>query len=94
MSAIESNTAAFASKKQVLFVNDDELRPSGHFPKGYRVLRPYEDTAFGDVVLKKTRNGHRAKSGVKIEHDISPNRPVRQHCIRMTCDNDLSCKPL
>ena len=52
----------------------DNLRPPAIFAKGYRELVPYEKTTFGEVTLKKTKNGQRAKSGVKIERDISPCR--------------------
>jgi hypothetical protein len=69
-----SSSSTMAAARQVLFVEDHQLRPNGEFPLGYHVLSPYEKTIFGDVTLKKTRNGHRAKSGVKIERDISPKR--------------------
>jgi hypothetical protein len=68
------SSAAVTATRQVLFAEDDKLRPNGEFPLGYHVLSPYEKTAFRDVTLKKTKNGHRAKSGVKIERDISPKR--------------------
>ena len=93
MSAIDTTTATVASDNQVIFVNDDELRPSGHFPQGYRVLAAYQDTAFGEVVLKKTKNGHRAKSGVKIERNISPKRGQRTYN-QTASIKELSCSQL
>ena len=56
------------------YLDDEDLRPGGEFIKGYQEIRPYEDTAFAGVTLKKTRNGKKAKSGHRLEHSISPVR--------------------
>lgn len=52
----------------------EQFRPPAVFRRGYRVLTEYEETRFGGVTLKQTRNGRLAKSGVSLERDISPKR--------------------
>jgi hypothetical protein len=54
------------------YLDENDLRPGGEFIKGYTELRPYKKTAYSGITLKKTRNGHRAKSGVRLESSISP----------------------
>jgi hypothetical protein len=56
------------------YLDENDLRPGGEFIKGYTELQPYKNTAYSGITLKKTRNGHRAKSGVRLEHSISPVR--------------------
>ncbi|KAL3903999.1 MAG: hypothetical protein SGILL_010235 [Bacillariaceae sp.] len=99
---IASTAALSDGATQVVFVNDDELRPSGHFPKGYRVLNPYSTVAYGEVILKPSREGRRMQNGVKIEADISPKRSARATSTS-TCTNgndrvsaikEISCSPL
>lgn len=57
------------------YLDEEDLRPGGEFIKGYKELRTCEDTAFAGVVLKKTRNGKKAKNGFRLERSISPVRP-------------------
>jgi hypothetical protein len=56
------------------YLDENDLRPGGEFIKGYTELRPYKKTAYSGITLKKTRNGHKAKSGVRLESSISPVR--------------------
>ncbi len=56
------------------YIEESDLRPPAIFRKSYHVLPPYERTKFAEVTLKKTRNGHKAKSGVVLERSISPKR--------------------
>ena len=57
-----------------IYVDDGPLRPPFTCRKSYTVLLPYKPTGFGEVTLKKTRNGKKAKSGVQLERSISPKR--------------------
>jgi hypothetical protein len=66
--SLESVTVA------IYIEEEDELHPPAVFRQSYREMPPYQNTAFGEVTLKKTRTGHRVKSGVKIERAISPKR--------------------
>jgi hypothetical protein len=61
-------------QESMIYIEESELRPSGIFMKGYTELNPYEATAFGEVVLKRTKNGKRVKSGVRLERSISPKK--------------------
>jgi hypothetical protein len=75
--ADDSSMSAYSpSSTAANFVEMEEecLRPPAVFRKGYNILTPYEDTKFGGIVLKKTKNGHRIKSGVQIDGDLSPKR--------------------
>lgn len=63
---------SFADITTTYYLDEADLRPGGQFIKGYKEIRPYQDTAFGEVTLKKTRNGQRAKSGIHLENPISP----------------------
>jgi hypothetical protein len=64
----ESITVAIYIEEQ------DELHPPAVFRQSYREMPPYQNTAFGEVTLKKTKTGHKVKSGVKIDRVISPKR--------------------
>mmetsp|Transcript_94121 Transcript_94121/g.130720 ORF Transcript_94121/g.130720 Transcript_94121/m.130720 type:complete len:103 (-) Transcript_94121:57-365(-) len=57
-----------------VYVEDAALRPPFVCRKSYTVLSPYKSTGFAGVTLKKTRNGQKAQSGVKLERAISPKR--------------------
>jgi hypothetical protein len=69
-----ADEANFEPQEFAPYIEESDLRPPAIFRKSYRVLSPYERTTFAEVTLKKTRNGHKAKSGVVLERSISPKR--------------------
>ena len=73
----DSNNESFGDLSSALaefYFDENDLRPGGEFIRGYTILCQYENTTFAGVTLKKTRNGHKAKSGVQLESAISPVR--------------------
>jgi hypothetical protein len=76
ITSMTSDDSLPIQQESMIYIEESELRPPAMFMKGYTELNPYEATAFGEVVLKKTKNGKRAKSGVKLERSISPKRPI------------------
>jgi hypothetical protein len=72
--ANDSSVSAFSLSStgtNFVEIEEERLRPPAVFQKRYNILTPYEDTKFVVVVLKKSKNGHRIKSGVRIDVDLS-----------------------
>ena len=71
----QTNSISITAPEQCqVYIEEDQLRPPAVFRKSYQEITPYRKSAFGEVTLKKTKNGQRAQSGIPLECPISPKK--------------------